>query len=80
MPIRGPNKEEEMSAIKRAGVQWDDEYLISEKDRSECRWEQSEDSRSGKEFCTVDGVRYLRYDCYVDFSPYGWKRLDAQAA
>jgi hypothetical protein len=66
----------EMPAIKRTDVQWDDEYLISEKDRAKYRWEQSEDPQtSGKEFCTVDGVQYWRYDCYVDYSPYGWRRV-----
>lgn len=34
----------------------------------------SEDNKSGKEYvCDENGVEFFRYDCYVNFSPYGWR-------
>jgi hypothetical protein len=66
---------------KRTEKSWSStpEYLIGEKERTNVRFEQSENPReSGKEFCTVDGVEYWRYDCYVDFSPYGWQMVEEE--
>jgi hypothetical protein len=63
-----------MSAIKRTGVAWENEFLISAKQAysSDYQHVASGDSTSGLEFCTVQAKQYFRYDCYDKTSPYGW--------
>lgn len=63
-----------MAAVERWGVKFKGEYLISQDEvqQSNYRHEPEPLPRSGKEFCTVDGVEYYRYDCYLPQSPYGW--------
>ena len=67
-----------MAAINRTGVAWKDEYMIEQSEvmRSNYRHEPSGTTRSGKEFCTVDGIEYYRADCYTPISPYGWYRVE----
>jgi hypothetical protein len=69
-----------MKAIQRTGVKWATEYIIYGKPREDesYRHESGEGTRSGKEFVTIDSVEYFRYDCFVEFSPYGWKRVVQQ--
>jgi hypothetical protein len=64
---------------KRTDVSWDHGYLIGQGERTDERWEAPDrPGLSGKEYCTVDGVEYWRYDCFVDFSPYGWQLVNLE--
>lgn len=69
------------TAVKRTGVQWDDEFIITggynyPSELPEFESVPGPGLISGKQFCTVDGRRFYRYDCYTDFSPYGWHEVD----
>lgn len=59
-------------AVKRLNGPERDEYLIYASDRDNHRYAPGEGNKSGRDYCTVDGVDYYRYDCYMWESPYGW--------